>query len=196
MKYVKGMMIVALAMVLTISGQAFAGRGQGQKVGAGVAATGTCPNGGTGMMAGSGVNIFENAPAITITGKVSNAAYYGQGLEIDNGTEVVTVYGIGPVWYWNSLEIERPVIGDDVTIEGYEVTFSDGSVKNIAVTITISGETPQTIELRNTDTGAPLWRKSMGRGFKNCPYGSAAGSGMVNGVCPYAQPVPSTDTTE
>ena len=193
MKYVKGMMIIALAMVLTISGQAFAGRGHGQGSGTGIAATGTCAYSGTGML---GVNIFENAPAITITGKVSSAAYYGQGLQIDNGTEVVVVYGIGPVWYWNSLGIERPAIGDDVTAEGYEVTFSDGSVKNIAAKITISGETDQTIELRDADTSAPLWRKAGKRGFKNCPYRGTAGQG-VNGVCPYAtQPTTTTDTTE
>jgi len=184
MKYVKGLIIAVLAMVLTISGEAFAGRGHGQKAG-----KCACPYSETCMNAASGVNIFENATAVTITGKVSVAAYQGDGLQVDNGTEIVTVYGMGPIWYWNSLGIERPAVGDAVTIEAYEVKFSDGSVKNIAAKITINGETPQSIELRDKETGAPLWRKGCGsgRGFKNCPG--------ANGTCPMVQPVPSTDKT-
>ncbi len=122
------------------------------------------------MNAASGVNTFENATAVTITGKVSVAAYQGDGLQVDNGTEVVTVYGMGPITYWNSLGIERPAVGDEVTIEAYEVKFSDGSVKNIAAKITINDETPQSIELRDKETGAPLWRsKGCGKGTMNCP---------------------------
>jgi len=196
MKYVKGIMIAVLVMVLTISGEALAGRGHGQMAGTGTTTTGTCPYGGTGVMASSGVNIFEGATAVTITGKVSVAAYQGDGLQVDNGTEVVTVYGMGPIWYWNSLGIERPAIGDDVTIEGYEVKFSDGSVKNIAAKVTINGETPQSIELRNKETGAPLWQKGCGKGTMSCPgmKGTMNCPGM-KGTCPMVQPVPSTDKT-
>ncbi|MDQ7032758.1 MAG: hypothetical protein Q9M37_08630 [Desulfonauticus sp.] len=98
--------------------------------------------------------ILSGTP-VTIEGVVESVPYpANQGLKIDTGEEVVTVYGIGPVWYWDKEEVAYPTVGEDVEVDGYEVNFSDGSTRIVATKITIGG---QTIELRDDD-GRPLWR--------------------------------------
>ena len=115
------------------------------------------PGNGTGPV----MNIYDGTP-VTISGIVTNLGTRGQGMSIDTGTEVVTIYGIGPVRYWEKLNVARPQIGESVEVQGYKVTFSDGSSKIIATTIKIDGSE---IQLRAPDTGAPLWRGGfMGRG--------------------------------
>jgi len=177
MKFMKSMMIVSLAMVISVGmyGQSFAKRGSGQGMGnsmnAGInagtnpgcpaLADGTCP----------AANIFDGE-AVTVSGTVSEIQNYRQGVQIDNGTETVTVYGIGPVWYWEQLAVDYPAVGDTLSISAYKVTFSDGSVKTIAASATIGEET---VALRDADTGAPLWRgQGRGQGVRgNCPFSTA-----------------------
>ena len=72
---------------------------------------------------------------------------------VDTGAGLETVYGIGPVWYWDSQVIDKPEIGDTVSIDARSVEFPL-VVKIIAVSITIEG---QTIELRDPVSGYPLW---------------------------------------
>ncbi len=113
---------------------------------------------GYGKGPGNGSCLAANIAAsdiVTISGVVESINIGTPGMVIDDGSESVTVYGIGPVWYWQSKEIARPTVGEDVTVEAYSVNFSDGTNKLIAKAITI-GE--QTIELRNAETGMPLWR--------------------------------------
>jgi hypothetical protein len=109
----------------------------------------------------SALDIFDGVP-VTIAGTVASIKYSGQGMEIDTGTEIVTVYGIGPISFWDDMGIARPEVGEYLVIEGYEVTFSDGSTKIIAYSVTI-GDT--TVTLRDEETGAPVWRNAgQGRG--------------------------------
>ncbi len=83
----------------------------------------------------------------------------GQGMEVALESENVTLYGIGPIWYWEALEVDRPVAGEEITATGYTVDFN-GELRNIVMTITVD---ELTIELRDVETGAPLWRGGRNR---------------------------------
>ncbi|MDY0039750.1 MAG: hypothetical protein RBS57_05515, partial [Desulforhabdus sp.] len=86
----------------------------------------------------------------------------GEGMELVTAAgETLTIYGIGPVWYWANLGIERPVVGDDIHVEGYIVNFNLVE-RYIAMTITVGEEL---VQLRDPDTGEPLWRRN-GQGGK------------------------------
>ena len=98
--------------------------------------------------------MIENGEPMEISGTVAEVCTEGQGLKIDTGDAVVTVYGIGPVRYWSDEGVARPTVGEPVSINAVEVTFSDGRTKIIATDMTVSGET---IDLRD-DAGLPLWR--------------------------------------
>ncbi|WP_022852403.1 hypothetical protein [Thermodesulfatator atlanticus] len=104
--------------------------------------------------------ILSGTP-VTITGVVKAVPWpASQGLQIDTGGEIVTVYGIGPRWYWLQNGVPYPTVGEDITVEGYEVTFPNGTTRIVATKITVSG---QTIVLRGED-GRPLWRGGPNRG--------------------------------
>ena len=118
---------------------------------------------GNGVMDGTGpmVSIYDGEP-VAISGTVADLPAPGNpGLKIDTGAEIVTVYGLGPSWYWENQGVAYPTVGEQVEVEGYKVSFVDGSEKIIATKVTVSG---QTIELRDED-GRPAWRG--GRGSAN-----------------------------
>jgi hypothetical protein len=77
-------------------------------------------------------------------------------LEVEG--EQVKIYGFGPNWYWEANEIEKPGVGDLVTITAYAVVFLDAT-RYVASSVTIAGNTAeeQTIQLRDPETGCPLW---------------------------------------
>jgi hypothetical protein len=100
--------------------------------------------------------VYPNTP-VTIEGTVVSFTK-GLGMVVDAGAGLKTVYGIGPVRYWDSQGMDRPDIGESVIIDARSVEFPVG-VKIIAVSITIEG---QTIQLRDTDSGSPLWRSNRG----------------------------------
>lgn len=166
MKAFKGLsiLLIALSVGLIAVGTGIAGNGKG------------FGGNGQGLRNGDGPIVdLSSGEAVELTGTVADAGSFGQGIGIDNGTEVFRVYGIGPIRYWNEMGVDRPTVGDAITIQGYEVTFSDGSSKIIAVKIIIDDTE---IQLRDPETGAPLWRKT---GF--------AGRGVMPRDCPYAQAV-------
>ncbi len=146
--------ITAILFLVTAS-SAFAGRGMG-------------------VMDGTGpvMNITDGVP-VSISGMVTAIGTPGAGMTVDTGDELVTIFGIGPVRFWDEQGVERPAVGEEVTVDGYEVTLSDGSTRIIATEITVGGET---IVLRDADTGAPAWRKG---GCQNCMNSQGMkGSGM------------------
>jgi hypothetical protein len=96
--------------------------------------------------------IFDSTPR-TITGTVLSYGA-GGGMVVDNGTAEITVYGLGPVWYWASQGIDSPGIGDTVSIDARDIEYTTG-IKTIAVSVMIDN---QTIQLRDTETGCPLWQ--------------------------------------
>lgn len=115
--------------------------------------------GGGGSCGGTGLSLVCAGAPTTITGTVSGESYLGSGLQIDTGDEIVVVYGIGPYWYWENSGLARPTIGEEVTVSGMEVTFSDGTIRIIAMSITVSGEELQLREECLDGVGGwPLWR--------------------------------------
>lgn len=74
-------------------------------------------------------------------------------LELEDTTQV-KIYGLGPKWYWESFGIEKPGIGDVVTITAYAVPFFDAT-RYVAASVTIGEDT---IQLRDPETGCPLWQ--------------------------------------
>jgi len=71
----------------------------------------------------------------------------------DTGEE--TVYGLGPESYWEELGVAFPEVGEYVEIEAYEFSFSDGTSKLVACSITLA-DGAVTVQLRDEDF-APLW---------------------------------------
>jgi len=102
----------------------------------------------------SGTPFDYSGDVIEVTGVAG-----GGGIIIDIGDDDITIYGIGSVRYWDSLGVDRPVVGETIDVTGYNVEYSEGVFRNIAVTITVGGvEVP----LRDLETGAPLWRGNGG----------------------------------
>ena len=116
---------------------------------------------GNGVGDGTGpvCSLFEGVP-VEISGIVTSIGTSGSGIGIDNGVEIVTVYGLGPVFFWDAEGIARPEIGEEITVNGYEIVLSDGTLKIIAASVIIEGEE---LVLRDPETGAPLWRGPKGK---------------------------------
>lgn len=111
----------------------------------------------------------------SVSGMVVEAGIAGQGYVIDTGTELMALYGIGPASYWESLGVALPQVGEAIAAEVYWVTFSDGTVKAIAFSVTV-GDTD--VLLRDEITGQPLWRGNGG-----AQGGARAGCGLQDGSC-------------
>ena len=131
--------IVVLMAVLLSVGFALAGNGQGGN------------GGGAGNGTGPIHDIFSGA-SFTYAGEVIEIVP-GQGILLATEDGNVTIYGIGPVRYWESVGIDRPAVGEFLTVTGYAVDYND-EVRNIATTIEVGSDT---VNLRDAD-GAPLWR--------------------------------------
>ncbi|MDA3897428.1 MAG: hypothetical protein PF482_14935 [Desulfobacteraceae bacterium] len=165
MRNIKSLVIVTFtALSLFIMAPAvFAGNGKGMGNGAGD---------------GSGpVNSILEGVAVEVSGTVASFGTKGAGIGIDNGVEVITVYGMGPLAFWDAAGIAKPEIGEDIVVNGFEITLSDGSFKIIAASVSIAGEE---LILRDPVSGAPLWRGIK----KNHGTGDCTGDGT--GDCIYS----------
>jgi len=142
MKKVLTSSVVVLMVIFLSAGFGLAGNGQGGG------------NGGGGNGGGTGPihDILLGIP-FTYTGDVVSIVL-GGGILIGTTGGNVTIYGIGPVRYWDSLGVDRPVVGDTITVSGFEVDYN-GEFRNIAMEITVGD---YTVELRGPETGVPLWR--------------------------------------
>lgn len=173
MKKVLASSVVVLMVLFLSAGFGLAGNGQGGGNGAGNGQGGGNGGGGNGNGDGTGISLVCSGGPIEITGTVSSVSDPGSssGLKIDDGIETFTVYGIGPSRFWEEAEVVRPGIGDEVIVDGMEVTFTDGSIKIIAMSIdfVVDGTS---IDLRaecqydedgNVVAGGwPLWRGGNG----------------------------------
>jgi len=152
-----GLLAVMFCIGLTGTGIAAGGNGNGQGGG-----NGQSNGGGLGQGNGTGIcissQLVSKEPFTQIYGTVADVGFYGQGVSVDTGVaESVQVYGIGPIRYWEDvLGIARPDVGEDITVSGREVTFSDGTEKFIAFIVEIADG--EEIILRDEGTGLPLWR--------------------------------------
>lgn len=177
MKNFKKMALVFFVAIVVMAGTlpVSAGQGQGQTMGQR-----------QGLADGSGpmVSIYDGVPT-TVDGVVSALPAIGDpGLKVDTGAEEnITVYGTGSSMVWEALGYAPLTVGEEVSIDAYEVTFSDASTKLIAVAVT-AGD--QTVELRD-DEGRPVWRGGLmgsdGHGSKGGNMGQGAGQRLHDGSC-------------
>ena len=133
-------------------------------------------------------NVLNDAEQITIEGKVLSvptpySGQIGQGLVLDTENGDTTLYGLGPIWYWEQNQAVRPVAGDTVTAVAYKLDIN-GKLYYILKEITLADG--KILKLRDDSTNLPLWinlgGKGHGKGFKGM------GKGMhYNSSCPYNQ---------
>jgi hypothetical protein len=112
---------------------------------------------GKGAGDGSGpLTLHEITGSFEYTGVIVSAGVPGDGMVIDVDGTLVTIYGLGPSWYWDTFgvdKLEALAIGETISVTGIVVDY-DGVVRNLATTITIDGVT---IDLRDAN-GDPLWK--------------------------------------
>lgn len=89
--------------------------------------------------------------------------------EIEGVPTEIVLHGIGPARYWDDQGVDRPEVGEDITVYGYIVNC--GGVERYILTSVLTDE-ELLVELRD-ETGRPLWR-SLGRSG-DAPYGRAYG---------------------
>ena len=92
-----------------------------------------------------------------ISSCVTGLGIRGDGLVIATTEGNIEVHGLGPVRYWEYLELSKPAVGDTVTVNGFTVDFNDTTV-HVLMSIVLGDGT--TVQLRDPETGAPLWRGS------------------------------------
>lgn len=142
---VMAVMVLLMSAGMSLAGNGYAGQGGGQ--------------GGLGACGGTGVSVVCSGTPVEFTGVVSDISYAGSGMEVtkEDGSAVIA-YGIGPYWYWDSLGIDRPAVGDTVKVSGMEVDFN-GTLRIVAMSITVGEQTAQLREPCLGGTGGqPLWR--------------------------------------
>ncbi len=107
----------------------------------------------TGILEGTSFSLEGD---IISTGPMDQSGFSGDGLVIATASGNVTVTGLGSFTYWENLGLVKPVVGDTVSVEGYAVVYDTNTV-NVLMSITIDGIK---VQLRDPETGAPLWRRS------------------------------------
>lgn len=130
---------IAAFLLLCLNPAAFAGKGHG-------AGDGTGP-----LLLNTVVSTF------TYDGVITSAGVRGNGIEISTTDGLVTVYGMGPSYYWGSLGLDKRetlAIGASLSVTGIVVELN-GELRNLATTITVDG---LTLDLRDPETTKPLWR--------------------------------------
>ncbi len=101
-------------------------------------------------------NVICSGTPVTITGQIIGV-YPGRGYVIQSGGENVTVCGMGPIWYWRRIGVAKPRIGENITVDGYEISLPDGSTTIVAMKVTT--QDGNTVQLRDPQTCYPLWFK-------------------------------------
>jgi hypothetical protein len=95
-----------------------------------------------------------------ITGTVYECEATSSGMQIDIGDgNIISVFGKGPVSYWEGAGVAFPEVGDVITILVGEITYSDDSTKLVAIAIDFDDDSEYEIYLRD-ENGVPLWKGS------------------------------------
>ena len=97
--------------------------------------------------------VLEGEPVV-LTGDVVSLGDR-QAMVVETAEGTVTIYGIGPVWYWEANSMDRPEFGEEVTVEAFAIPFEDG-IRYVAASIAVEDQPP--LQLRDETTGCPLWR--------------------------------------
>ena len=109
-----------------------------------------------------GVWARENIVLTTFEGVVtSDTSADDRTIGIDedgNGVTDVTIYHMGPSWYWDLMRIEYPEVGYYLEIEAFYCDIL-GEYVGVSVCLNSSGgdSCNESIELRDPDTLKPLW---------------------------------------
>ncbi|MDM8522074.1 hypothetical protein QUF80_01780 [Desulfococcaceae bacterium HSG8] len=150
---IRGIIVASLVMVMSMTGQALAGRGGHDR------GNGKAEQGEMGRLHDNPVNILEEGEPVTVVGIVSEIGARGKGMTVDTGAETVAVHGVGPAPYWEELGADFPAVGDEITAEAYNVTCMDGEVRTIAASVAMNGGAA--VEMIDPETGAPLWKRDF-----------------------------------
>lgn len=115
-----------------------------------------------------------------LEGTIEDCLESGGGLVLLTADGEVVVYGIGPSWYWESLGVEKPAVGDTITVSGYIVDCG-GVERYILTSVEVPGEGGETVTvpLRDAETGMPLWRSAGRTGDSS--YGPGYGRDAESG---------------
>ncbi len=70
----------------------------------------------------------------------------------------VTLYGLGPMWYWNRQNVNLPKTGEQLTVNAFEVNVN-GATYYVAKDVTFANG--QTLVLRDNNGYCP-WMKNGG----------------------------------
>ncbi|MDQ1353970.1 MAG: hypothetical protein QG657_4279 [Acidobacteriota bacterium] len=154
------------------------GNGNGNGNGNG---TGNGNGSGNGLRNGNGpvFNLLTGTP-FSYSGTVVSIALGSTGMTLSTPGGNLDFYGVGPRNYWDSKEVERPGIGDNVNVSGYTVDYN-GVPRNVLFQVVVDGNT---LQLRDTTTGYPLWRNGA-QGNSGGNGNNANGSGSFrNQTCP------------
>lgn len=101
---------------------------------------------------------------ITIEGMVTGVSEDTCSVTVE---DTYTVYGLGPVSYWDRMEVDRLGVGDRVIIDAYYCTdLEDGEEpRYVAISVSIWTEGDDgtwsyntIIQLRDDEDLLPLWR--------------------------------------
>ncbi len=105
--------------------------------------------------------LITNAEIVNYSGEVINVPQIGiktmNGFQLKTEEGEVTIYGLGPLKIWENADVERPVVGDNITVEAFKIVTDNNTVRNIAIKVTDSDG--NTLDLRDVITGLPLWAK-------------------------------------
>lgn len=138
----KLVMVIMLVLVVGI-GSVYAG---------GYGNFGNCPN-----CINTPITNLCVGTAETITGTVKTVGVPGNGLVLNTANGDITVYGVGPYWYWDKQNVDLPDIGEVVT-----AVVSNISTTNYKILLSITVGS-QTLQLRDPATCLPLWRVNNSR---------------------------------
>jgi len=97
--------------------------------------------------------IHEIVETVDLEGEIISLNGKGSGFTLATDSENLKVFGLGPEWYWDSLGVERPVVGDTIQVTCL-IRDYNGEERYVAGLI-ILGE--EIITLRSPE-GFPLWR--------------------------------------
>ncbi|MCP4219853.1 MAG: hypothetical protein GY765_34795 [bacterium] len=116
-------------------------------------------HGGGGGNVGPRCNLLEGTPfnhqGDVIDSYVRAHGIHGNGLVIATASGNVSVSGMGPNYFWEKNGVTKPVVGDTITTTGYAVE-TNGNTVNVTMSVVL--ESGVTLQLRDTETGTPLWR--------------------------------------
>lgn len=87
---------------------------------------------------------------------MANVNLFGAGMVVAVDEETsVTLYGLGPWWYWEDQKTALPSVGDNVTVTVKHVLIN-GREMDVAMSIT-NNTTGESIVLRDPETCYSYW---------------------------------------